>query len=363
MSDDQNSAAMAKRGLSLISPAMAAAFDMVYDEEGNERTSSDPVETGSGGDGTQAPAPEGGGDGGKTPAAAAQEAGAQSGSANPLLASGEPAPGSDQDSALGADAAASTPETQVNTGVGLFKSDDAVPLFAAASQKIRENMQESFRRAAEEQLNKEIDPIFKTVLETDPYLLVGQSLPSLRPDAKPEDKDLMTDSAKAAEYKRALQSLVEAEIKDDVAKREKDVMPMMSVLQESALMFQNNPDLIPNTDKFDQQLAERVARVGKSYELVVNGKVTGYQVNMQPIINELREQLTKERAETGIVTQQQSAQAARAAEQARDEAGKFRGPQAGITSKSNASGGANDEDNMDGFWGFTRFGADPSLNL
>ena len=212
-------------------------------------------------------------------------------------------------------------------------------------------MESAFRNVSEQEIREEIDSAYFDVLEKTPYELAGTEVPSIRPG---EETTRLKDSGEAKEYQEATKSLIEREIKAKVDAKMQDAKPMASVLQDSVLMFQNNPDLIPNTKQYDKELADAVVEAGKSYELRVKDKLYGYQVPMQPIINQLRSLLEKQRGASGVTAAQaREAAAARAAQQTRNDNGQFQGgdgPQAGIASKAGLSGVGGSDDNYDQFW-------------
>lgn len=212
-------------------------------------------------------------------------------------------------------------------------------------------MESAFRNVSEQEIREEIDSAYFDVLEKTPYELAGTEVPSIRPG---EETTRLKDSGEAKEYQEATKSLIEREIKAKVDAKMQDAKPMASVLQDSVLMFQNNPDLIPNTKQYDKELADAVVEAGKSYELRVKDKLYGYQVPMQPIINQLRSLLEKQRGASGVTAAQaREAAAARAAQQTRNNHGQFQGgdgPQAGIASKAGLSGVGGSDDNYDQFW-------------
>jgi hypothetical protein len=357
MSDVNNgSPAVGSPYRSQIDDLFAVAYNANFDEEGNERAEEDRAALNLGRGGEEAPAPKDSGAARTPTAVEAQAGGTGTGSANPLdAASTGTSAGTGEPGVVPVPAAAGTGaeapvEGEAKPGVGTFKSEEAVPLFAQASKQTLENMRAQFRNAAIAEVQADIDPIFIKTLGDDPFLLVGQSLPDIRPNAAKDAKYTITDTQAGRDYQAALAKLVEAEIADAASQKENEVRPMLSTVQESFLMFQNNPDLIPNTDTFDYDLAVAVADIGKSYEVKVNGKVIGYDANMQPIINKLRADISKERGANGIVTSQQTAQQLRAAEQARAANGQFDAPQAGIPSTSGTSGAGEEVENSDAFW-------------
>jgi hypothetical protein len=190
-------------------------------------------------------------------------------------------------------------------------------------------------------------------------MLVNTEVPNLRGDGN----ITIRDSAEAKEWQEAANQLMEAEISSRVSAKADESKPMMNILQESVLLFQNNADLVPGTAEFDQDLAERFAEHAKSFEHRINGKLYGYQVPVQNLVNTLRSKLVAERAAAGTQSPAATASAARqaqAAQQQRDAAGQFEAPQAGIPAKA-GSGGA-DGENYDPFWN-AAFGGAPTMNV
>jgi hypothetical protein len=88
---------------------------------------------------------------------------------------------------------------------------------------------------------------------------------------------------------------------------------------------------VPGTKDFDVDLANRFATMATPYELRVEGKLQGYTIPVQPLIENIRNQLIKERENTP------AAPAAPAAPKAPPEP-----PQAGIPSKAGAGSDAED---------------------
>ena len=207
-------------------------------------------------------------------------------------------------------------------------------------------MQESFQRQAFEELSEKIDPKYFEVLKKHPRELVGLEVPSVTGSGK----ERLRDTQDARDWQEATSQLLKQEV-DSIAKAKSDDMaPTMSILQDSIQRFQNNPDLIPGTKQFDKELADKFAEIAKAYEYRVNGKLFGYQVNVQPLINSIRADLEKQRGAQGVQQQQKQQQRQQQAQQqARTPDGRFDGPQAGIPSKA-AQAGEPGED-MSAFWG------------
>jgi len=208
-------------------------------------------------------------------------------------------------------------------------------------------MEASFKQSAIAELRESVDPRFLEVLQQRPLLLVGENVPNLKDRTKPDI--MLRDSNEAREYQETLSGLLDDEVNDLVAQKTEGVRPMMSVIQESVLMFQNNQDLVPNTKQYDPELAKRFTDIAKAYELRVNGKLYGYQVNVQPLINSLRSQIVTERTKNGAAPAPAASAAPAGQQQPRNQQGQFEAPQAGISSKSAMSGEGGDDD-FSVFW-------------
>jgi len=140
-----------------------------------------------------------------------------------------------------------------------------------------------------------------------------------------------------------VKSLLVAEVQDKASRAMEEQRDFLATVHSSIELFQNNLDLLPGTKGFDVELANRFAALAKPYELRVDGKLQGYSIPVQPIINQLREQIVEQRkaapppAPTAASTQ------------ARDTAtGRFAGqqqadpPQAGIPSKAGSGDSSED---------------------
>ena len=277
-----------------------------------------------------------------------------------LPTAGDPGLGGDADAGEGApdpnaadaggDAAAESADAGADRrseGIGDLESKDAVALFAPARKAANDNFEDSFRRAAIADIQADIDPGFIELAQTPAVRLVGREVPNLHGEGN--TKLLTSDDA--ARYQRDLVGLVEAEVRDKIKVMRQDSQPMRTVIAESFLMFENNPDLIPGTKDFDPELAALVVEQLKSYELKTPKGVIGYQdVNVQPLINSIRATLAKGRGASGATAAaRQAAARAAAAAQPREEDGKFSAPQGGVLSKANMSGGDDSED-FSAFW-------------
>ena len=110
--------------------------------------------------------------------------------------------------------------------------------------------------------------------------------------------EVLKDSADAREWQEAIKLLLTAEV-NARARRELDTnVDFLNTVHASVELFQNNLDLIPETKEFDKVLADRLTSLIEPYEVRVEGKLHGYSIPVQPIINQLRAQIASERAAT-----------------------------------------------------------------
>jgi len=242
---------------------------------------------------------------------------------------------------------------------------DATPVVAelsVATEKISERIEQSFRTAAMDSLREKADPRYFDLVDIHPRRLVGMKVPALSPNG---EDILIRDTEDAKSWQEATKELINEEIDSQVKTRQQDVNPLMGVIQDSVMLFQNNPDLIPNTKQYDRDLAAKVMEVAESYAYKINGKLIGFQTNLQPIINSFRAQIAAQRGAQNQqqVQARQEQQRQQAQAQARTTTGQFAadpGPQAGIESKAGMTGGEDEED----FSSFFRaMGLPPNLIL
>ncbi|QGH78689.1 hypothetical protein SEA_YELLOWPANDA_50 [Microbacterium phage YellowPanda] len=341
--------------VSQIDDLFALAWNEVYNPEeaapaSEDGASDSPAGAGEAGAATSSEgAPAGNGDAGAPADGALPTAGDQAGASDSSAdtAAGENA---SADAGTGDGGNGTQPNPAGPSSEGLDPAT-VTPLFAPAREEAFKRMETSFRQSAIQDLQQEIDPEFLEVLQEVPVRLVGSEVPSLARNADPGAKIRLNDSAQAAQYQRDLSALLEREITSRAKQKADDTRPMATVIQESFLLFENNPDLIPGTKGFDRELATRFAEITNDYAVRVNGKVIGYQdINVQPLINSLRADIAKQRGASGATAAQQRAEQQRqaAAQQERDEGGKFQAPQGGVLSKAGNQGEAADD--YSAFW-------------
>ena len=177
-------------------------------------------------------------------------------------------------------------------------------------------------------------------LSKHPRLLVGTTVPSFTS----EGLETLRDSNDAREWQEAAKQVLLAEVRDRASRLGEEDREMMSVLHGSIELFQNNSDLVPGTREFDRELADEFAQLVKPYEVRVDGKMHGYSVPVQPLVEQIRRQLVARRAAAEAAAPAPAAQAAQAAASRTQGAPPAlaapppaQGPQGGIPSKAGAA--------------------------
>lgn len=351
MSDEQDMAMAGDQPYeSQVNAAFAEAWNSVFNPEDGETPPEDSVETAAGGDGEEGPAPAVEQPGEPAPRAAGDEPGAA-----PAAPAEVPVTGAVREGEGGSSTAAAAPAVSVRPGGGQGSGRtfaEAEPLLNNAAQAIHERTDEAFRNRALEELRGEIDKKFLDALEQHPRMLVGDTVPSIK---DPNQTEVLRSSEDARDWQEALKSVITAQVNRRAQGYADEAKPLLSTVQNSVEMFRRNPDLIPGTKDFDPVLAGRVVALAKSYEHREDGKLFGYRVDIQPLIGNLRDQLTKERAATPApaAPAAPTARQEQAANQARNqESGQFEAPQAGIPSRSGMSG--TEEEDFNPFWDAVR---------
>lgn len=143
-----------------------------------------------------------------------------------------------------------------------------------------------------------------------------------------EGSEILRDTSDAKEWQEAVRSLLVEEITAQAEEKMEESADFLQTVHASIDLFKNNRDLIPGTKDFDRRLADQFAAMMKPYEVRVEGKLQGYSIPVQPIIDNLRAQA---KAATPAPT---PPPAAAGPPETRSQA---EPPQAGIASKAGAS--------------------------
>lgn len=204
-------------------------------------------------------------------------------------------------------------------------------------------------------------PRYFEALEKHPRLLVGQKVPSLTG----QGDETLTSAEDAAQWQEALKSILVQEVMDRAGRTMEADAATLNTVHASIELFQNNADLIPNSKGFDKELADRFAGLVKPYEMRVDGKLYGWTIPVQQLINQVRTQLVSERAAKATAAPETPSPAAAAAAPAAGApastpsapAAPADGPQAGIQSKA---GNSSETEDFSTLWGTLNL---PNLRL
>lgn len=200
---------------------------------------------------------------------------------------------------------------------------------------LEERTLKSFQHQAFEEVQSDHARYFEAI-QLHPYRLQGQKVPSLHG----EGEITLRSSEEAREWQEAVKSILSEEINARASKTMDDNRDYLTTIHQSMDLFHNNQDLIPGTKQFDVGLANRFAQMAEPYELRVEGKLQGYSIPVQPLIDRLRTELQAQRAAAPP-----PAAAPAKAKAAADP------PQAGLSSKAGQSGEGEDYSTLFGTLG------------
>lgn len=309
--------------------AFGALMDTLVAEENQEETQEEPGAGGSsaGDDGVNSPEDQGAGteapDGGAP-------AGGDAGESADSPTAGTAAEGADT---AGADGGAS--------GVGTVDVASISSAWGEISAALEEGAQEVHKQAAFEEVQTEYPRYFEA-LGKHPRLLVGMEVPAIGR----EGMELLKDSADAKEWQEAVKAVLSDEITERAQKAFDNDSGSLRVVYEAISLFQSNNDLVPGTKQFDRELANEFAKLAKPYENRVDGKLQGYSIPVQPLIDQVRNRLKEQRA-----AKPASTPAAEPAAKAAPAAKSVRKPQAGVQSKAGQSSESEDYSTLFGTLG------------
>ena len=204
------------------------------------------------------------------------------------------------------------------------------------------------QRTALEAVKQEF-PKYFDALQQHPRLLVGIEVPSL----KGEGTEILRDSSDARDWQEAVKDILSDEIKARAETSAESDREVMQTLHSSIDLFKNNSDLVPGTKQFDRELADKLMEVAAPYVLRAEGRLMGFSIPMQPLIDQLRTQLTATRSAAAAAAAA-APPVAPAVKQAPQEAAQS-APQAGISSKAGSSAEADDFSTLFGTLGMPSF--------
>lgn len=184
------------------------------------------------------------------------------------------------------------------------------------------------------------------VLNKHPRMLVGQEVPAIGR----EGMEKLKSSEDAREWQDAVKQLLAEEVQSRASVAFDGKRDFLETVHASIDLFKNNHDLIPGTKTFDVELANRFTSIVQPYELRVDGKLQGYTIPVQPIIEKVRAEIVAQRAAAPTAP---PAAGGAAAPPAATPAGEP--PQAGIAGKAGSGSSAEDFSTLFGTLGLPDF--------
>ena len=325
---------------SQIDPAFSRVFNEVFGEEDSEKTGSDPAPTPAPGEGTPAPA------------APVVPAGQQPPATDPATG-GEAAPATAEPEKPGAvpggeggaqGAPAGEPAgVPVNPWGGVDRAyAEIAPLFDTAAAKLLETGEQALREQALEDINNGLAPEVLESIRAHPFQLVGDTVPAV----KGEGTIVLKTLQEAEAWQGAVKHIIGGQVDARTAALMQDAQPVLSTLQASVTLFRANQDLVPGTKEYNPALAQRFIKMARPYLHEVDGKPIGFRVDVQPLVDAIREELGT--APAPAPAPAPTARQEQVAGQRRNEAGQFDAPQAGIPSTAGISG--EPEEDFGTFW-------------
>jgi hypothetical protein len=224
---------------------------------------------------------------------------------DPTPTAGDPVPGGDtggepagdSDADAGGDSGAGEPADAGSDGgdrapAGTVAYSAVSSQLSELSTKFEETTDKAFQQQALQDVREEYTQFFDA-LKKHPRLLVGAQVP----DLTSEDENAMEtlrDAQDAKDWQEAVKSLLTEEIQDRARKAMEENSGVIDTVHQSIELFTKNKDLVPGTKEFNRRLADRFAAMAKPYELRVDGKLHGYTIPVQPLIDQLRTQIANE---------------------------------------------------------------------
>ena len=194
----------------------------------------------------------------------------------------------------------------------------------------------ALRMQAIEEIRNDIEPSLLEAINVHPRLLIGDTVPSVKAGGAPE---VLKTSEDARDWQEAVRGIITEQVTNRTSALMNDARPLLGTLQDSVNLFRSNRDLIPGTAEYNPQLAKQFIEMTKAYLFVADGKPLGWRVDVQPILDSIRQSLG---AAAPTARQEQVASQPRATD------GKWDAPQAGIPSRTGSSGA--EEEDYSAFW-------------
>jgi hypothetical protein len=215
--------------------------------------------------------------------------------------------------------AAETPPVRSAPPVVTVDDKALVEQVGSLAEALDERFNASFEQQAVEQAQEDY-PHYIEALQMHPLELVGKELPSI--DGSDENV-VLRSAAEVEQWQGAVKTILQRQLEADVLEKQQESSEILDVVHASIQLFQDNPDLIPGSRSYDKELASQFVKLAEPYALKMNGKLTGYSIPVQGLVDKVRAQVNaKQPASTPPAK----------------KAAPGHKPQGGIPSKAGASG-------------------------
>lgn len=175
-------------------------------------------------------------------------------------------------------------------------------------------------------------------LEKHPMELVGATVPAIGR----EGQVTLNSPAEAREWQDGVKHILVREVRARAEKAMDENRDFLTTVHASIELFQKNADLVPGAKGFDKELADRLVSLVEPYELRVDGKLQGYTIPVQPIVDQLRAQVVRERAAAASSAAAAGGDSSATPPAATPPSPPADPPQAGIPSKAGAGSASED---------------------
>jgi hypothetical protein len=235
---------------------------------------------------------------------------------------GEPeVPGTPAEGTGEAEGEPAADEAPVRSAPPVVTVDDqaVVERFNEISEALDERFTESFEQQAVEQAQEDY-PQYIEMLQMHPLELVGKDLPSI--DGS-DDPIVLRSAAEVEQWQGAVKTILQRELEDIVQQKQQESNEVLDVVHASIELFKDNPDLYPGSKSYNKEMASQFIKLAEPYALKMNGKLTGWSIPVQGLVDQVRAQV-KAKQPAGTPPAKKAAPAHK--------------PQGGIPSKAGESG-------------------------
>lgn len=227
--------------------------------------------------------------GGGPDPAAGDEPPPAGGDTEPPAAGDEPPEGTE-----GTEGAPAAPAAPVQPEPAAVTADDKVLVeqIGSLSEKLDERFTESFRQQAVEQAQEDY-PHYIEALNKHPLELIGQELPAI--DGS-DNKVTFRTSEEIKDWQEAVKVILQRELEASISQKQAESAEVLDVVHSSIELLRDNPDIVPGSASYNKDLAVRFIKLAEPYALKMGGKLTGFSIPVQGLLDQVRAQVKAEKA-------------------------------------------------------------------